>query len=215
MKGVLTLFLALALLSVAATGTAAAADDPCMPSGDEPTNESVTTPGQQLAGVVGAQQSKVADQIDGRGLDAKLSNASTTEERAAVIAAEVERIEERTVDLEDRCLELTEKRENGTFDEGQYQTRVETFEARTDALACHANRTAERAEPLPADVRDEYGINDTTFAAIDERIEVLQEFAAAESGDDEPAAEFAAYMTGSELQEEPDECTLEAVDDHE
>jgi len=109
-----------------------------------------TAPGEAFAGAVGVQQADLSGEVDARAFGLRLSNATTNESKAAVLAAEYESLSERQTALERRRAELMAARENGTISEGRYRAEMAQLHARSRAVQRLANRSADTVERLPA-----------------------------------------------------------------
>ena len=191
MRGFVAFLTVLAMTIAVVPGAAAAQPDgACAPPDTATGSDGKVEPGQQLAGVLGEQQSAVEGEIDDRGFEARLDDATSDRERAKVIAAELKAIVERLVTLEETCEKLTSRLDADEIGEGTYRTRMGLLDARVDTVSCRLNRTEAAAAELPSDLRDEYGINETAFETVRERVERLDSFVsdAAGSAGAEPAS---------------------------
>ena len=148
-------------------------------SADGDTTERETTsvsPGQQLAGAVGAQGASVQGELWNRTLSARLANATTADERAEVIADEVETIETYVGDLEAVRKNLTGAWEAGELSEGEYRASLSSFVVRAYSVEHRANRTARAAERLPDGVAERHGIEVAHVRNLSERAHDLYQF---------------------------------------
>ncbi|WP_435175350.1 DUF7096 domain-containing protein [Halorussus sp. AFM4] len=149
------------------------------PGGDGQTNESNGTsvsPGQQLAGAVGAQGASLGGELWNRTLADRLSNATTPGERAAVVADENETLTEYIERLAGVRANLTEEWADGDISEGQYRTSLAAFVVRARTAELRANQTARAAANLSASVRERYGINATHVRHLADRARALYQF---------------------------------------
>jgi hypothetical protein len=168
------LFVTVAL--VAATGAVAAdggQNQPTWPGEDTTTeNNSTTTavsPGQQLAGAVGAQGASVQGDLWNRTLTERLNNATTPAERAAVVADEVESLETYLDALESVRGNITEAWDDGELSEGEYRASLSEFVIRARTVELRANQTARAAEDLPVTTRETYDVNATRVWELGEQ----------------------------------------------
>ena len=187
--------LVVGLFAVAAPVAADSSDPPTPPdqapdqaTPDETTNETTTeddgvSPGQQLAGAVGAQGAAVEGELWNRTLSERLANATTPEERGRVLADEVETIESYVAALDSARENLTAAWEAGEISEGEYRASLSSFVVRARTVERRADRTAEAVGDLPRDVREEYDLSEREVEELSERAHELYQF------DDEIAQE--------------------------
>ena len=149
------------------------------PGGDGHTNESNATsvsPGQQLAGAVGAQGASLSGELWNRTLAERLSNATGPSERAKVVVDETETLTEHLDALASVRANLTEKWSDGDLSEGQYRTSLSAFVVRARTVELRANQTARAAENLSLFVRERYDINVTHIRNLADRAHELHQF---------------------------------------
>ena len=129
--------------------------------GDEGTGDEQTPiqPGEQLAGVVGAQGAEFDGALQERTLGIKLAQAQTDEAAADVVAGQLTDVEDRLNGLEQRLAALEAQREAGEITQGQFAAEAAQIEAERQALERLTNQTATAAGELPADLLEERGIN--------------------------------------------------------
>lgn len=168
---------------VGATGAVAATNNgtqPAWPGDGTTTNESNATttvsPGQQLAGVVGAQGASLQGELWNRTLTERLANATTPEARAEVIEDEAETLEAYLDGLELARENLTGAWESGELSEGRYRASLAEFVIRAHTVERRANQTARAAERLPPRVREAHDINATSIRTLGERAHELYQF---------------------------------------
>lgn len=197
MKGILWAAVVLLVLGGFAGGVAADTGPPS-PPGEETTttNESANAttipPGQQLAGVVGAQEAAVEGELWNRTLSERLANASSAEERAELLAEEVETIETYVETLESVRTNLTDAWEDGELSEGEYRTSLSGFVVRARTVEIRANRTVSAIEELPLSVREDEELNATAVQNLCERAHALYQF------EDEVGQEVVEQTLGNE-----------------
>lgn len=181
MKGVLWVAVGLLVLG-AFVGGAAADTGPPTPPEDETTttngstNATTVPPGQQLAGVLGAQEAAVEGELWNRTLSDRLDNASSAEERAGVLAEEVETIETYVEALESARTNLTDAWNDGEISEGEYRTSLSGFVVRARTVEIRANRTTAAVEDLPSYLREDEELNVTDVRNLCERAHALYQF---------------------------------------
>jgi hypothetical protein len=175
------LFVTVALIG--ATGMVAAdggQNQPRWPGEDTATeNNSTTTgvtPGQQLAGAVGAQGASVEGDLWNRTLSGRLTNATTPAERAAVVTDEVESLETYLEALESVRGNITEAWDDGELSEGEYRASLSEFVIRARTVELRANQTARAAEDLPGRTRETHDINATHVWGLGEQARDLYRF---------------------------------------
>ncbi|WP_132059470.1 hypothetical protein [Halorussus amylolyticus] len=139
-------------------------------------NNSTVSPGQQLAGALDAQSATVEGELWNRTLSDRLDDATTDEERAEVVADELDTIEAYVEALEDTRENITTAWEREEISEGEYRTSLSGFVVRAHLVERRANRTASAAEDLSPEVREEYGVDATRAELLSERAHDLYQF---------------------------------------
>jgi hypothetical protein len=175
------LFVVVAL--VGATGAVAAdggQNQPTWPGENTTSGNNTTTtgvsPGQQLAGAVGAQGASLQGDLWNRTLSERLANATTLAERAAVVTDEVESLETYLDVLEAVRGNITEAWDDGELSEGQYRASLSEFVIRARIVELRANQTARAAEDLPMATREVHDINATYVWNLGEQARDLYRF---------------------------------------
>lgn len=166
--GVLVVFVA----ALPALGIAGTSLDPGAAQQTEVTNGSLS-PGERLAGVVSAQQAELDGELAERSFGLQLAAASDNATRAGVLATQFNDTEQRLATLEERLERLTDRREAGEVGPGRYAAETARIEAERRSLQRLANYTARAAAELPADVREQRGVNVTAIQALSERASEL------------------------------------------
>ena len=161
MDRLLAFVLVAALLVAAVPATAALADT--TDGADE------TQPGASFAGVVGVQRAEVGNEVAQRSLDRRLAAATSNASKAAVVAEETVRLDERLADLERKKRRLTRAFENGSIDRGRYRAQMAQLAAEIRAVERRANRTAEAANDLPKTALDEQGVEVSRVRSVAQR----------------------------------------------
>lgn len=151
-------------------------------------------PGERFSGVVGVQREEFEGDMDARGFGVRLAEAETAEERADVIAEQLDRNERRLGAASNRQNELRERHAAGELSEGVYTARTAREAARVGAVNATIERSAEAADSIPDQVRDDRGIHG-------ERIGTLRDTAGALSGPEvaEMAREIGGNRTGAPM----------------
>ena len=139
---------------------------------NETQNGSVA-PGEVLAGVVGVEQAEFDGELDARTFALRLSNATTNESKAAILAAEFGSLENRSEELAERRAELTAARENGSISEGKYRAELAKLHAQSKTVQRLVNQTANASEGLPAETLEAKGINATAVRMLQSEAETL------------------------------------------
>lgn len=197
----------LALVVVSSVGVTAQTDETdCPVEVDETPDE----PGEELADVVGEQQLVVARELERRGFNATLANASSPEERATVVATELDRIEVRLSDLEACRAALVEAREDGDLAAKEYRQRAATLEGDVEDVSERLNRAEMAATDLSPRVREQNDIDEERFDEMVERVDGLETFVAEpnraiESGDDGNEQTRSDPKRGGSAETEPTE----------
>lgn len=180
MKPTLVLLLA-GVAVVGVTGVVAADDGGNQPwPGDDATtngsNATTISPGQQLAGAVGAQGASLQGELWNRTLSERLANATTAAGRAAVVADETETLESYIDTLGDVRGNLTDAWTDGDLSEGQYRTSLSEFVVRARIVELRANQTARAAANLSLAVRERNDIDVTHVRNLSEQAHELYQF---------------------------------------
>lgn len=125
-------------------------------------------PGGYLSDAIGAQGAALAAELDYRRFDARLANATSDRERAAIVAAERDRVRERVRAVE-RCWR---NHQGGEADEAAElpPRRVAELHRQSVTLHWRVNETANRAASLPPERRAAHGIDDESFATLERRV---------------------------------------------
>ncbi|WP_254272800.1 DUF7096 domain-containing protein [Haloarcula marina] len=131
-------------------------------------NETVA-PGAQLAGAVGVQGAELEGEVQSRAFNASVDRARDDDARAAVVAAQSGRLEERLAELEQRREALEAARENGSMSQSEYRARVAQLHASSRATERLAAQTGERADRLPAETLEANGVNVTAIRSLAQR----------------------------------------------
>lgn len=181
MKGRVVFLFVLAVAAFAVPAAAATStQDGCTPPEEAPVGTEVE-PGGSLVEAVGAQESELAGELVDRRFESRLANATTDEERAEVIAAEVGAIANRLTDLEERCQDLMDARSDGEVGDDTYRTRLGRLAIQVRAVDCRVNRTEREATTLPVTLREEYNVTEETFATLESRVDELNATVAGDS----------------------------------
>lgn len=139
------------------------------------TNRTDGEPGEELAGAIGEQESEIDSELGDRRFEARLRNASTDAERAEVIASELDRLRTHADALEACAAFLHDENDAGDLSDEALREQERALAARANATADRINETAAEARRLPADLRQEYGIDADAFDALLERVLALRE----------------------------------------
>jgi hypothetical protein len=143
---------------------------------NETDNATEVSPGQQLAGAVGAQGASVRGELWNRTLTERLDNATGPEERAEVVIEETELLNASVEMLNESRENLTEAWEDGELTEGEYRAGLSEFVVHAYAVERRANQTVRAAEDLPGRTRDRADVNLTRIRTLEERAGELYEF---------------------------------------
>ena len=148
--------------------------------GETPTDRRDDTtsvsPGQQLTGAVGAQGASVQGELLNRSLSERLANATTADERAAVVADETESLSTYLDALVGLRSNLTESWERDELSEGEYRAALTEFVVRARTVERRANRTARAAEELPESARRAYAVNSSRIWNLGAQARTLYQF---------------------------------------
>ena len=152
---------------------------------NESDNATEVSPGQQLAGAVGAQGASVRGELWNRTLTERLDNATGPSERAEIVINETELLNDSVAALNESRENLTEDWADGELTEGEYRTALSEFVVHAYAVERRANRTVRAAEELSGRTRDRTDVNLTRIRNLEEQAGELYEF------DDDLAQEVA------------------------
>ena len=143
-------------------------------------SDDAVAPGQRLSGVVAVGQTELETDVDARAFNRSLARAATAEARADVVRERVRTIEERFARLQERKRTLERARENGSLGEGAYRARVADLAAGLEGTERLASVSERAAGDLPADVREQRGIDVGAIRTLREQASELggQEVAA-------------------------------------
>lgn len=153
-------------------------------------NETETLPGEQFAGVVGAQEAELDGELETRAFGIAVANADSDAERAELIAERFDRNDEQLAEIEARHQTLREQRDAGNISEGTYRAKVTIAVAEASATNQTTNAAAGVATDLPESVRSDYDIDD-------ERVRALRNNAAGLTGPE--VADIAREIAGSNV----------------
>ena len=146
------------------------------PHNESDDNETGVSPGQELAGAVGAQGASVRGELWNRTLTERLNNATTPAQRAEVVADEVELLNASVEMLNESRENLTEDWEDGELTEGEYRAWLSEFVVHAYAVERRANQTVRAAEDLPTRTREHNDVNVTQIRDLEDRAKELYEF---------------------------------------
>ena len=139
---------------------------------DDPESNAETDsikPGARFAAAVGVQHAELEGDVSTRAIDIRLANAETNATKASLIADHLETSERRLADLEARLERLNESREAGELSEGRYRAEVAQTAAEMRTIERQTAIAASTAADLPADVRDERGIDIESIRTLRDR----------------------------------------------
>lgn len=124
------------------------------------------TPGGQLMGVLGVQQSELNGTIAEKAFGLKVAQAATNESKAAVVAEEVAELRDELADLRERKQELREAHQNGSISDAEYRAEMAQLAAETQSVSQLANATENASRGLPKSLLAEKGINATAIQTL-------------------------------------------------
>lgn len=131
------------------------------------------SPGERLSGVIGVQGAEVDGEVSSRSFEIRLAEAETDEERAAVVAAQLERNERRLAELRERREELRQRRDAGNVSPGAYAARTAAIGTQAATVNRTTNRSAEVAAGLPAEALAERGVDADRIRTLRDRASEL------------------------------------------
>lgn len=153
----------------AATGSASVSDVGPSAALQTEANATNLTPGQRLAGVIGANQAEFEGTIELRAYGFAYANARSNASKARVVGERLASVQQRLADLEERRERLEQARANGTITEGEYRARLTALTARSNQLGAMLNASDTRAAQLPDSVLAANGVNTTAITMLRER----------------------------------------------
>lgn len=134
---------------------------------NETTNDSTNvTPGGQLMGVIGVQESELDGEIEERTFGLKVASAASNESKATIVAEQFAELQERLENLTERKQELREAHRNGNISDAKYSTEMAKLAAEMKTVERLANATANESEALPESLLAEKGINVTAIQTL-------------------------------------------------
>jgi hypothetical protein len=161
------LALVVVLVGFVAAPLTAAGDASVQPRAATNASDGETTdpgPGAHLAGVVAVQDTEVRNTVASETFRARLANASSDGERAALVAQRLDATERRLAALEARLETL--ERTRASMHADRYTARVAAVASNASDLVAVATETAQAAERLPAE--------DRSTLAVSERVERIR-----------------------------------------
>lgn len=129
-------------------------------------NATDVTPGQRLAGVVGAGQAEFAGEVERRAAGIQYARAASNVSKATVVSDRLATIQQRLDELEQRRDALAQARDNGSITEGEYNARVTTLAARSQQVEQLAAVSEAQARGLPDHVLEQRGVDVTEIRAL-------------------------------------------------
>ncbi|MDS0282550.1 DUF7096 domain-containing protein [Haloarcula onubensis] len=133
------------------------------------THDAGVAPGAQLSGIVAVGEAELDGDIEERAYGIRVARANSSDARAAVVADQLDRTDERIATLEQRRQALDRARENGTLSEGEYRARVAALHAESRTAQRMVNRTNETASELPAETLAANGVDVTAIRTLSNR----------------------------------------------
>lgn len=123
-------------------------------------------PGAQLSGVVGVQEAELNGDVASRAYGIRVAEANGSDERAAVVAEQVDTSQRRLAELAADREELEAARDNGSIGEGEYRARAATLYAEGQSVQRLADQTNRTASELPAETLEANGVNVTAIRML-------------------------------------------------
>lgn len=163
------LALLLAVSAIAVVPGAMAQQTETETATDESSTNETIEPGAQLSGVVGVQEAELNGDVEERAYGIRIAQANTDDAKAAVVAEQLNRSEQRVAELEERRAELEAARENGSISNGQYRAQVAQLHAESQTVQRVNNQSNETASELPAETLEANGVNATAIRTLSER----------------------------------------------
>lgn len=160
---VLALLLAVTALAVAPGAMAQQTET------NESSENATVEPGAQLSGVVGVQEAELNGDVEERAYGIRIAQANTDDAKAAVVADQLNRSEQRVAELEEQRAELEQARENGSISNGQYRAQVAQLHAESQTVQRVNNQSNETASELPAETLSANGVNVTAIQTLKDR----------------------------------------------
>jgi hypothetical protein len=143
------------------------------PSPTAETNNSTVAPGAQIASAISVEGVALESDVNRRTLDAKLAQATSDEERAAIIATTIRRLDGRLDTLETRYQQLREARQAGTIRGAKYHVETTTIMTEAAMIGRMLGRLQTAATKLPAAQLETQYPNATSIERLAERARAL------------------------------------------
>lgn len=141
---------------------------PAIGSGQDDNGTDVS-PGERLAGTIGAEQASLDGEVAERRFGVELARAETNASAAGVVADRLDAVGPRLDALEQRLDGLERARENGSIGTGTYAVRIAVLEVERASLARQLNHTAAAADGLPAEALGQRGVDAAAIGSLRDR----------------------------------------------
>lgn len=125
------------------------------------------TPGGQLMGVIGVQQSELNGTVHGRAFGHKMARAATNESKASVVADQATDIKEQLRELREEKRQLRKAYRNGSISTAKYHAEMAELAAETQNVRRMANATANASAGVPESQLAEKGVNVTAIQTLE------------------------------------------------
>lgn len=147
------------LLVVAAIGAVPLAGVAQETTGASDNNESEASAGERLTGVIGVQAAELEGEVDRRTFGIKIARAASNESRADVVRENLDAVEARLTELEERKRGLEQAKANGSISNGSYDAQTTVIAAQTANAQSQLNASENASEGLPVELLESKGIN--------------------------------------------------------
>lgn len=149
----------LAVVALLGAGSVGALDDGTESLTYAAAENDSATPGEQFAGSVGVGHSEVEGEVDARAFEKRLGAAEDDDERAAVLADQLNRSEQRLNELQEQRAELRDARDAGEISEREYRIRITSLAADVAGVERMANSSVAAAEGIPDETLAANGVD--------------------------------------------------------
>lgn len=115
--------------------------------------------GQRISGMVAMEKENIKGEIDQAGFKARLAQADSDEERAEIIAEQLDETNKSVSELKEEREEIREQYKNGNISESEYTTKMATLSAKIDNAEEMTNESEDATEGIPNETLEANGVN--------------------------------------------------------
>lgn len=124
-------------------------------------------PGERFSGVTGSEGATIGADIQTRAYALQLSNATTANATAAIIAAQLNSSEQRLDALRERKAELEAAYENDSVSRGEYRSQMAVLAVEIRQVSKMANQSETASAGLPEETLEANGVNTSAIQTLE------------------------------------------------